>query len=112
MTLWQQVKRWSGRVSSLSLLVCAAGLAPVFAFAGPPLAMGFWLYEGEMEPSTPEAAFPWLWVLPLLVVALGFFVAEIKTGQGWMQWIVGVLGGLAIVLEITHMLALVRLAAP
>ena len=41
MSIFEQLKRWSSRVSALSLIVGAAGFAPVVAFAGPYLAMGF-----------------------------------------------------------------------
>ena len=96
----------------MSLLVCAVGLAPIFAFAGPALAVGYWLYAGETEPSTPELAFPWLGVLPLVLGSFACVLGEVKTGQRWLLLLGVSLAIIALLVGATHMVGLVASAAP
>ena len=112
MKIWQTMKRWSARITALSLLTCAVGMAPVAAFAGPYLAMGYWIYEGETEPSEVTLAFPWLWVVPFLLAGGALLVADIKTGDARYRW--GGIGCavLALVIEGTHAMDLIVMSAP
>lgn len=77
----KKLGRWMTRASALSAWAFAAGLAPIFAYTGPFLAMGIWMYGGESEPLEPDLPFPWLSVIVGLAACVGLLAADWRQPQ-------------------------------
>lgn len=59
----------AARLGSGGMVLAALVGAPVAAFLGPSLAMGFVIWSGQTtEPVQPDLSYPWLALLALLAV--------------------------------------------
>lgn len=108
----ERFQKWAHRASSISVILFAAGLAPVVAWTGGPLAMGYWLYNGWTEPEPADLPFPVGLVGFLVAAAVASLVVEIRTGRQRLSVLTHVLALAAFAVEVHHMVALIRSAAP
>ncbi len=93
-----------GRVSALSGLLAAVGLAVVFQLVGPDLAMGLAIYGGNTEPDRPALEFPVWGLAALVVVIVGLLGASARWQH--VSWAALLVSLFAIAYDVRFLLAL------
>lgn len=108
----KKLGRWFTRMSALSAWLFAVGLAPIFAYTGPFLAMGIWMYGGETEPNQPDLPFPWITVAVGLIGTLALLVVDLRKPEKRLALVATFTSLLVAAYEVKYLWDLIQAARP